>query len=570
MRAEARVDVVDRSTTEPGVRRLLRVGLIVESLTQPQWVHKAVAGISRSAVTDIVLIVKYRDARPGRVNIVTRLIRDRHRLVYMTLERLDAFLSKAQSDAFKPVSIEGLVSGHPIIHVAAEKTGHGFGLTDESIDAILTYDLDVAILLSARRLEGRALTIASNGVWFYHPAEGLGHDRGAYGFQDAIDGNVVMGPTLEVLTAEGSKAVLYGSCGANASRVSVSRNTNPSYWKSSEFAGRKLRELYDSGSVEVDHTGSDSEDFRNGERPERGPANFQAASLLPKLAVQFFVPRATELLWRDQWSLAYRMGGDTPMTAVAGDGFTQLIPPKDRAWADPFPLKRGDDYFVFIEELPFAERKGHISVLRIDADGSVTGPVKVLERPYHLSYPFVFRWKDELYMIPETYQNRTIELYRCVEFPHSWEFVRVLVSDVVAVDATLTQADGLWWMFVNIGVDGAGTYDELHLFYSESPLEGWTPHPRNPVRSDARSARPAGNLFRCRGDLYRPAQDCGKRYGYAISLNKVTRMDTLDYHEQEVSKILPDWTDGLLATHTIQCIPGLTVVDGLIRRRKLL
>jgi transcriptional regulator GlxA family with amidase domain len=37
--------------------------------------------------------------------------------------------------------------------------------------------------------------------------------------------------------------------------------------------------------------------------------------------------------------------------------------------------------------------------------------------------------------------------------------------------------------------------DELSLFYAESPLGPWTPHPRNPVKSDVRGSRPAGGLF---------------------------------------------------------------------------
>ncbi len=37
--------------------------------------------------------------------------------------------------------------------------------------------------------------------------------------------------------------------------------------------------------------------------------------------------------------------------------------------------------------------KGHISVIRMDEQGVYSEPVKVLERPYHLSYPFVFEWE---------------------------------------------------------------------------------------------------------------------------------------------------------------------------------
>jgi hypothetical protein len=41
----------------------------------------------------------------------------------------------------------------------------------------------------------------------------------------------------------------------------------------------------------------------------------------------------------------------------------------------------------------------------------------VLERPYHLSYPYVFFVGDDAFMLPETAANGAIELYRAVSFP---------------------------------------------------------------------------------------------------------------------------------------------------------
>ena len=81
-------------------------------------------------------------------------------------------------------------------------------------------------------------------------------------------------------------------------------------------------------------------------------------------------------------------------------------------------------------------------------------------------------------------------------------------------------------------------------------------------------ARPAGNIFRWNGDLYRPAQDCSIRYGYAISINKITHLDPGEYRETEVSKILPNWAENLMGTHTFNSCEGLTVVDGATGVRK--
>ena len=125
-------------------------------------------------------------------------------------------------------------------------------------------------------------------------------------------------------------------------------------------------------------------------------------------------------------------------------------------------------------------------------------------------------------------------------------------------------------MFVNITVDGAVfDHEDLHLFHAESPLGPWRPHRRNPVKSDVRSARPAGRLFRRGGAWYRPSQDCAKRYGYDIIINKIDAWDIDKYAEVEVDRISPDWRQGVVTTHTINACTGLTVIDGQIRRSRL-
>ena len=126
-------------------------------------------------------------------------------------------------------------------------------------------------------------------------------------------------------------------------------------------------------------------------------------------------------------------------------------------------------------------------------------------------------------MIPESAENRTIELYRFRVFPDDLEFVHILMENVEAYDATLEEYNGLWWMFANVKPHaGASSWDELCLFYSDSPISStWHPHPLNPVVSDVRCARPAGNLFVQDIYLYRPSQNSSHRYGYGLNINRI-------------------------------------------------
>jgi hypothetical protein len=170
-------------------------------------------------------------------------------------------------------------------------------------------------------------------------------------------------------------------------------------------------------------------------------------------------------------------------------------------------------------------------------------------------------------MIPETAQAGTVELYRCTEFPLRWRRERVLLEGVRLVDATLERTGGRWWLFAN-GAPGSSRVfdDELHLYHSKHLHGEWQPHPRNPVKSDARCARPAGRLFWRGGSLYRPAQICVPRYGAGLAMNRVLRLTPEHYAERPVERIVPPPQSGLLGLHTVNRAGALTVVDALSRR----
>ena len=169
-----------------------------------------------------------------------------------------------------------------------------------------------------------------------------------------------------------------------------------------------------------------------------------------------------------------------------------LLPPPDRFYADPFPFEHDGRRLVFFEDSRHKPVKGEISYVELDRSGCAGEPRRALQTDCHLSYPFLFEWHGRAYMIPETFQHRRIELYRAEDFPDRWVLDRVLVDNVSGVDATLAEFDGLWWMFVS-QISPSGAFGpELSLYYAETPLGPWAPHPGNPVVTEVRQARPAG------------------------------------------------------------------------------
>lgn len=247
-----------------------------------------------------------------------------------------------------------------------------------------------------------------------------------------------------------------------------------------------------------------------------------------------------------------------------GAGFVEIPKPEGSEYADPFVIEYGGRNYVFFEEVPAGALKGRISFLELLGDGKF-GPAGVaLETQRHMSYPVVFAANGEVHMMPESGATLTVPLYRARRFPGEWEHVTNLVEGIPVVDTTPFYLDGVWYFFTGTKEPGL----ECLLFYADRLDGRWQYHPANPVSSDARRARPAGSLFYRDGRLFRPAQDCSVRYGYAIVLNEVLKLSKTEYEEREAETIQPSWQPALLGTHTMNANERYQLIDGLRRESR--
>ena len=156
----------------------------------------------------------------------------------------------------------------------------------------------------------------------------------------------------------------------------------------------------------------------------------------------------TSFFFLDQWVILTAKGAS--YDSLQWSMFRSIVPEKDRYWADPFIVAHENQYHIFIEEKMYATGRGRIACLTLDKVAICKSRQVVLERPYHLSYPFIFEYHGETYMLPETAQNRTLEIYRCVRFPDQWELANDIDDGIYAVDATLFEYENKWWLFANV------------------------------------------------------------------------------------------------------------------------
>ena len=557
--------------------RPLRVGVVVDTFDQPQWAVSVLQDIRSCPHARLVVTIRNVAPPPSRL-FTQRIVRKWRSLLYnWYVARDNARYGKEES----PLAVSdatGILTAVPVIDVLPRMTIHTDRFEEEDIQRLRSFDLDVILRFGFRLLRGEVLRCARFGVWSYHHGDNQQYRGGPPCFWEVAEGNPVSGSILQVLTEElDAGRVLYRSYGCTE-LLSLCKTREECYGTAQQFVRRKLKDVYERGRAGLEtHTNVREPWLPYSNRLYLTPTNREMLGFFRVMLWRRLGQKWKALFQPVRWVLAYHFAADVAPTE-AGDRashpsrvihrFTPIIPPRGRMWADPFPAMVDGRFYVFFEDWPAGGGNGHIAVMEWNDERGWGQPVVALRRPYHLSYPFLLDWNGEKYLVPESVANRTVEAYRAKSFPLDWELDRVLLNDVQAVDPTIIGRNGRWWMFVSMVAPGGSSSTELHLYHAETPLGPWVPHDLNPVKSDVRSARPAGRPFEVDGVLYRPAQDCSVRYGYALVINRVEELSETQYREVSVARINPRWCPGLVGTHTLNSDTSLTVVDGLVRGRQ--
>ncbi len=540
----------------------IRIGLLIDSDNLEAWTHEIIHIIKSFdyATLELVLMNKSEEQTkkrrsPGLYDLYRYLDSNRHNPNPNALEKIDA---------------SNLLAGIPRIDVDETQS---LSIIDQSLtETIIKYQIDLFLQFGFANIDKLSLSkISKYGVWYFFHGDIENPENTPPGLMEVLEERGEIGAYL-LMTSDkfAGEKIIYRSF-TSAGNTSMRENNNINYWKSVSFIPRALKELSDTGEKKFFENVSRSVRPLNrlSSRQYVAPGNIQMLKALLPFAIKKMANKIRKLFYFEQWVLLFSY--TKPDLSPDFRNFKEIIPAKDRFWADPHIILHDDKYYIFIEEMIFKNHRAHISVITLDKHGNHDQPRIVLQKPYHLSYPFVFRHDNRYYMIPETSENKTIELYRCTGFPDNWEFVMNLMENVEAVDTTLFEKDGKWWMFVNIREHpGASLSEELFLFHStELMTNKWKPHPMNPVVSDVKNARQAGKIFEMNRNLYRVGQDCSVRYGYAMNINQITKLTEDKYSETRVQEITPSWKNNLLRTHTLNFQDGLTVIDASILRKKI-
>ncbi|MEM7432678.1 MAG: hypothetical protein AAF351_12200 [Pseudomonadota bacterium] len=491
------------------------------------------------------------------------------RALYRWYTRLDQQISRLHNDPLEIQSVSEAINDLPILSVDAISAQHDSEQADRV--GFNPRQSELVIDLCATGNSPSYSRIPQFGVWRLQFGSFRQQDFVPDGFVELLSGSRVVEARLMVQLPESAGPRVAAEYVVPLNDVYLLKGVQSVYWRAATVIRRVIGGALDGGLKEFVRKLSVT--------PTLGPSELAAQScgirdllrLVGKSGWRWLRYRIESALYDEQWVLLYQLGVSSIKTCELED-LTQLAPARDRFWADPFVVAKNDVHHIFFEELVYSEGKGTIAHMSIEVDGSVSEPTTVLEKPYHLSYPFLFEYEDDLYMVPESAENRSVDLYKSTDFPFGWTYIKTLISDEALYDATLTSHGGRWWLFASREPDTFGTTsDELVIYHCDNPLTSdWTPLSRCPAVADVRCARPAGDFFIEDDQQFRPAQDCSTRYGGAIDIRLVRSLSTSAYSDQSFRRIQPSQRSSILGVHTINATSSIIIADALVKKRRFL
>lgn len=178
--------------------------------------------------------------------------------------------------------------------------------------------------------------------------------------------------------------------------------------------------------------------------------------------------------------------------------------------ADPFPINVDGRDYVFAELINKFTSKGHLAYLCLQDKRPKWKTV--LKTKNHKSFPNVFKCEKEIYMIPETYKEHAVSLYKCICFPNQWKKEKDIFFSDFAVDTVFFKHEDNTVLMSYEKNNGA--------FYLT--FRGVDGQLIKDMKDNGLTLRPAGQPFKNGGAVVLPTQKCDKKYGEAILFRNVS------------------------------------------------
>ncbi len=254
------------------------------------------------------------------------------------------------------------------------------------------------------------------------------------------------------------------------------------------------------------------------------------------------------------WNVAYRKKGE--------ESFIPLINQKNSWHADPFIYERDNELYLFTEIYDCKKDIGKISCSKIIyGENRYFDEKIIIDYKTHLSFPYVFKYNNKLYLLIESSQSRELPLFDISSDPYCPVFVRNIFEGIDFVDCCLLEKEKNVFLFGYSEEKKAGLYCFLDKdFKAISDIQ---------YMDKSLKTRPAGGFC----DFGRPAQNNEKKYGesivfYDYLFNGNNYTETINSKDIKVDKI--KFIDGTKIcakkVHTYNSTENFEVIDFFVEK----
>ena len=526
-----------------------KIGIIIESPYLESWKIESLRKIAENEENELELLIINENSNSGG-------------FYEKSFRKFEQKRCKIITDGLKKNELNLKFKNK--INIKLNKKNSFFEFKYEDYKKIIEFDLDVLLSYDYINIDKSIKNDFKLGFWCLDfPEAGF-----TPGFDEVNNQRSTTKCNFIINSSKFSYPKIFLESYSSTDLLYVIRNQNNMFWKTASFFPRLLKNIHDYGEEKFYDSLKQKNDFKLTQTKNKQKMNFYKfiKALYNHTSKYSKIKKYDSKYW-DQFCMLYSQKKELDLEF---EKFKPIIPPRDKFWADPQLIVQDKNNHVFFEEFSNLENKGVICTMIINEEG-YSEPKKIIEESHHLSYPHVFKFDNQFYMIPESSQKKTIDLYKCEEFPHVWKFKKSLMKNVVATDSTVYYHNKKWWLFSGMAMmEGASSSEELFLFYSDDPTSTeWIPHIQNPISSDVRNARPGGHIFKYNNKLLRPSQNSMKGYGFGINLNEIIELNENMFKEKQINKLEPDWDKKVKAIHTLEYDEGLTIIDARIQVKKI-
>lgn len=429
----------------------------------------------------------------------------------------------------------------------------------DDITLINEASLDFIIRFGFNIIRGEILNSAKYGVWSFHHGDEQTYRGGPTGFWEIFNDERVNGAILQKLTNKIDAGIVLKKGVFPVIAHSYPSHIDQLLFQTSNWPLSVCKDIMSGNAGYFNDLPASTEAKIN-----LIPGNFNLFLFLVKQIFNRMVFHFKDLFSEEQWNVGIIKTSIIEFIKnQSNKNNVSWIPLKKRHLfnADPFIIFHQEKYHVLYESYDYTTNQGILMKRDFESKHGFSEPEILMTARHHLSYPAVFQHDDSRYLIPEQCETNKVSLYQIDMVNFKPIYIRDLLTGIKAVDTTLFEYDGMFWLFLTRQDEQSNL--NLFAYFSQSLHDEFKPHNNNPVKTDITSARPAGNLFKVGEHLYRPTQDSSKLYGGSLKINQIIKLTPDTFIEKEIKHIQPlsgsRYSQGI---HTINQCGQYTVIDG--------